>query len=143
VKETAVRDEIARRLRAAVQAAGATQAEMARRLSIKQPTFNRYLRGERDMPEEEIGRLAEATGFDRDVLLFGRGRREQLRRLEEFLEKPKKPIDIVSFIAAPSPSIPSDWHALTKEERAAINQIIRLIARRRGAHRSNNDTSRE
>jgi transcriptional regulator with XRE-family HTH domain len=116
---------------------------MARRLSIKQPTFNRYLRGEREMPEPDIVRLAQASGFDRDVLLFGRGRPEQLRRLEAFMDKPHRPVGLVSFVAAPSPPTPNDWHVLTAEERAAVNQIIRLFSRGRGEQRPNNDTTRE
>lgn len=143
MKETAVRKEIARRLRAAVQAAGATQAEMARRLAIRQPTFNRYLRGERVMPEADVSRLAEATGFEVEVLLFGRGSGDHLRRLESYMEKPQRPGELISFRAAPIPPAPPDWPKLTQEERATINHLTRLLVRARGGPDANNDAPEE
>lgn len=141
MKTPTVRMEIAARLQAAIDDAGLTQAEAGRRIGLKQPTINRYLRGRSAMPEEYVQRLARVTGFDLEVLLFGRGNPDQLRRLKRQIEKPAQGMG--GYVASPIPASPAEWHSLTAEERAAVNQLIRLLTRGRERHPSNNERARE
>ena len=65
--ETSYLDFFASRIKVARQAAGWSQAELARRMGLDgEEAVSRMERGEHDLSVEEIGRLREATGRDLD-----------------------------------------------------------------------------
>lgn len=56
-------------LRAAREAAGLTQAELARRVGVSVDTIGRAERGDRDTPATTIGRIARVLGVSLESLL--------------------------------------------------------------------------
>lgn len=68
---TTTRIEIAARLRTAREAAGLSQAQVARMLEVARPTVSEIEAGRRRVPAEELARLADIYAVSADWVLFG------------------------------------------------------------------------
>ena len=55
---------VGKRIRAAREAAGMTQAEVAKRLGVSESSIRLYELGKRPPNDEMLGRIAEAVGVD-------------------------------------------------------------------------------
>ena len=76
------RHEIAGRLRAAREAAGWTQDELAARLDVAKSAISRMESGERGLAASELAAISTILEVPVDVLLFGTARDEVLLRAE-------------------------------------------------------------
>lgn len=60
---------VGKRIRAAREAAGMTQAEVAKRLGVSESSIRLYELGKRQPNDEVLGRIAEAVGVDPQVFV--------------------------------------------------------------------------
>lgn len=60
---------VGKRIRAAREAAGMTQAEVAKRLGVSESSIRLYELGKRPPNDEMLGRIAEAVGVDPQVFV--------------------------------------------------------------------------
>lgn len=84
--------EVAKRIEQIAKNKDISGAELARRVGIDRSTINRYFKGSRKIPMDEIAKFAEALGVDPVELLIGKEELTKLKNIYPIEEKVKIPV---------------------------------------------------